>query len=131
MDPAEFLELTKLVSAGGTPQTEPFFRSAINRAYYAVHLGARELYLGRRKVSPNARGIISHRMMIRALKGSEMPSLGHKLDQLFEARLKADYDLRSTVLAPEVRSAVLLADLILRDLPNSVGREMTKAPKTT
>jgi uncharacterized protein (UPF0332 family) len=131
LDPSEFLELAKLVSAGGTPQTEPFFRSAISRAYYAVHLRARELYSGRRKVTPSAKGIISHRLMIRALKGSEMPSLGHKLDQLFEARLKADYDLRSTVLAPEVRSAVLLADLILRDLPNSVGREMTKAPKTT
>jgi uncharacterized protein (UPF0332 family) len=122
LDPSDFLELTKLVSTGGTPQTEPFFRSAVSRAYYAVHLGARELYLSRRKISPNSKGIISHRMMIRALKGSELPGLGHKLDQLLDARLTADYDLRSLVLDPELRNAVVLADLILKDLPLSVGK---------
>ena len=121
MKPADFLELTKLVASQGTPQSEPYFRSGVSRAYYAAHLSARELYLGRRKVTPNSKGIVTHRMMIRALKGSLLPGLGHQLDQLLDARIVADYDLRAVVQNPDLQNAIFLANLILKDLPNSVS----------
>jgi uncharacterized protein (UPF0332 family) len=119
--PDGFLEVTQLVSTGASPQTEPFFRSAISRAYYAAHLSARELYLGRRKISPNSRGIVTHRMMIRALKGSRLPGLGHQLDQLLDARIEADYDLRASIQSNELQAAVTIVARILQGLPASTG----------
>jgi uncharacterized protein (UPF0332 family) len=121
MRPDEFIDLSNLVVGAGTPQTEPFFRSAVSRAYYAAHLTARELYLGRRKITPNASGIVTHRMMIRALKGSKLPGLGHQLDQLLDARLDADYNLKIVISGSELQTAMTIAQLILSDLPRSIG----------
>ena len=124
----EFLNVTKLVASKSTPQTEPFFRSAISRAYYAAHLSARELYLTGRKISPNANGIVTHRMMIRALKGSELPGLGHQLDQLLDQRITADYNLRTALAESDVLAAIAVADRIITELPNS-ARKLRSAPK--
>ena len=89
LDPADFLaQAPLLMEAGG----EAGYRSAINRAYYACHLAARDRLFGLDAARWGDRGRPSHRAVIRALL--RFPSMGdaaEQLDRLRRAREIADY----------------------------------------
>ena len=90
LDPAEFLaHASLLMEAGG----EAGYRSAINRAYYACHLMARDRLFGldaARWEPPPRRP--SHRAVVRALLRSlPMSDAADQLERLRQAREIADY----------------------------------------
>lgn len=90
LDPAEFLaHASLLVDVGG----EAGYRSAINRAYYACHLVARDRLFGLDAVRwepPTRRP--SHRAVVRALQRSlPMSDAADQLERLRQAREIADY----------------------------------------
>ena len=66
LDPADFLaQAPLLMEAGG----EAGYRSAVNRAYYACHLMARDRLFGLDAAQWGDRGRPSHRAVVRALRG--------------------------------------------------------------
>ena len=90
LDPADFLaQAPLLMEAGG----EAGYRSAINRAYYACHLAARDrlfgldaAQLGGRRRRP------SHRAVVGALmRRPSMRDVAYNLDRLRQTREIADY----------------------------------------
>ena len=90
LDPAEFLaHASLLMEVGG----EAGCRSAINRAYYACHLMARDHLFGldaARWEPPPRRP--SHRAVVRALwRRSSTANAAQNLERLREAREIADY----------------------------------------
>ena len=90
LDPAEFLvHASLLMEAGG----EAGYRSAINRAYYACHLMARDRLFGldaARWEPPPRRP--SHRAVIRFLRRSPSTrNAAHSLELLRRTREIADY----------------------------------------
>lgn len=80
-DPRLFLALAKQL---GASRDEEALRSAVNRAYYAVFLIARD----RLRVS----GKNSHGDVIKAAQQAHKPT-GDQLSTLFGLRVLADYDL--------------------------------------
>ena len=90
LDPAEFLaQAPLLVDAGG----EAGYRSAINRAYYACHLMARDRLFGLDAAQWGGRGgRPSHRAVVRALLGRpSMRDAARSLEHLRQTREVADY----------------------------------------
>ena len=89
LDPADFLaQAPLLMEAGG----EAGYRSAINRAYYACHLMARDRLFGLDAAQRGDRGRPSHRAVIRALQS--FPSMRDPAEQpnrLRKTREIADY----------------------------------------
>ena len=88
LDPSDFLALAPLLmEAGG----EAGYRSAINRAYYACHLAARDRLFGPDAAQWGGRGgRPSHRAVVRALLGRpSMRDVAYNLDRLM--RETADY----------------------------------------
>ena len=90
LDPADFLaQAPLLMDAGG----EAGYRSAINRAYYACHLMARDRLFGLDAAQWEDTGRRpSHRAIVRALL--RFPSMGdaaEQLDRLRQTREIADY----------------------------------------
>ena len=90
LDPADFLaQAPLLMEAGG----EASYRSAINRAYYACHLMARDRLFGLDAAQWGGRGRRpSHRAVVRALlRFSLMVDAAEQLDRLRKTREIADY----------------------------------------
>ena len=86
------------MEAGG----EAGYRSAINRAYYACHLMARDRLFGIDAAQWGGPGRPSHRAVVRALRRRpSMHGAAHNLEQLRQTREVADY-VRDA-LHPEVR----------------------------
>jgi len=103
-----------------SPKSEPFFRTAVGRAYYAAHLSARELLLAKkRRVARGSRGQVTHPGVIDALRSGPNPGVGDKLHQLGKLRERADYDLGTPVGLPEAQAAKLLVREILSKLNNA------------
>ena len=89
LDPADFLaQAPLLMEAGG----EAGYRSAINRAYYACHLMARDRLFGLDATQRGERGRPSHRAVVRALmRRPLMRDVAYNLDRLRKTREIADY----------------------------------------
>ena len=89
IDPAEFLaQAPLLMEAGG----EAGYRSAINRAYYACHLAARDRLFGLDAAQWEGVGRPSHRAVVRALlRFPLMVDAAEQLDRLRKTREIADY----------------------------------------
>ena len=89
LDPADFLaQAPLLMEAGG----EAGYRSAINRAYYACHLAARDRLFGLDAAQRGDRGMPSHRAVIRALQSfPSMRDPAEQLNRLRKTREIADY----------------------------------------
>ena len=89
LDPADFLaQASLLMDAGG----EAGYRSAINRAYYACHLAARDRLFGLDAAQWGDRGRPWNRAVIRALQ--RFPSMrdpAKQLNRLRKTREIADY----------------------------------------
>ena len=89
LDPAGFLaQAPLLMEAGG----EAGYRSAINRAYYACHLAARDCLFEIDAAQWGGPGRPSHRAVVRSLR--RLPSMGdasEQLERLRKAREIADY----------------------------------------
>ena len=101
LDPADFLaQAPLLMEVGG----EAGYRSAVNRAYYACHLMARDRLFGLDAAQWEDTGRRpSHRAIVRALL--RFPSMGdaaEQLDRLRQTREIADY-VRDP-LHPEVQT---------------------------
>ena len=100
LDPADFLaQAPLLMDADG----EAGYRSAINRAYYACHLAARDRLFGLDAAQWGDRGRPSHRAVISALQ--RFPSMrdpAKQLNRLRKTREIADY-VRDDA-HPEVRA---------------------------
>ena len=90
LDPRGLLALAELLAAIGT---EEAYRSAINRAYYACHLLARDLLFGLDAVLLGAGSRRpSHLAVIDALRGRVSPvDIANDLRDLKRAREVADY----------------------------------------
>ena len=99
LDPADFLaQAPLLMEAGG----EAGYRSAINRAYYACHLMARDRLFGLDASQWGGPGRPSHRAVVRALrKRPSMRDAAQNLERLRRTREVADY-VRDA-LHPEAR----------------------------
>ena len=89
LDPADFLaQAPLLMEADG----EAGYRSAINRAYYACHLAARDRLFGLDAAQWGDRRRPSHRAVIRALmRRPSMRDVAYNLDRLRKTREIADY----------------------------------------
>ena len=90
LDPAEFLaQAPLLMEAGG----EAGYRSAINRAYYACHLMARDRLFGLDAAQWEGAGRRpSHRAVVRALRGRPSTrGVARSLNRLRKTREVADY----------------------------------------
>ena len=90
LDPAEFLaQAPSLMEAGG----EAGYRSAINRAYYACHLIARDRLFGLDAAQWEGSGKRpSHRAVVRTLLGHPLThDVAHSLEHLRQTREVADY----------------------------------------
>ena len=89
LDPADFLaHAPLLMEAGG----EAGYRSAINRAYYASHLMARDRLFGVDAARWGGPGRPSHRAVVRALwRLPLMADAADQLERLRRTREVADY----------------------------------------
>ena len=89
LDPSDFLaQAPLLMEAGG----EAGYRSAINRAYYACHLMARDRLFGLDAAQRGERRRPSHRAVVRALMSRPlMRDIAYNLDRLRKTREIADY----------------------------------------
>lgn len=98
-DPEDFLDLA--VSLASEPG-EAERRSAISRAYYAVHLHARETLVTTGEINPTKTGT-DHAVVISKLR-ARGGALGDQVDWLRVRRNRADYRLGSPVAnqAPNV-----------------------------
>ena len=103
-DPRDFLELA---GALATAPDESEQRTAISRAYYAVHLYAREQLVARGQMTPTKTGR-DHRLVIKALRVHRV-SDGNKVDKLRKWRTKADYRLGAQITPAKAQQAVAIA----------------------
>jgi uncharacterized protein (UPF0332 family) len=115
--PETFQTVVDHVLDPATPKSEPFYRTAVGRAYYAAHLASREFLLTKKKVGRNRRGQVSHIDVIDVLRAGPIPGVGDKLHQLGKLRESADYDLSATLQLHDVEVAKLLVTEILAKLP--------------
>ena len=125
LDPADFLaQAPLLVDAGG----EAGYRSAINRAYYACHLMARDRLFGLDAAQWGGTGRRpSHRAVIRVLRGRpSMRDAARSLEHLRQTREVADY-IRDDA-HPEAQSAVQSARRVR--LARSGANLLSCAPAT-
>ena len=107
LDPADFLaQAPLLMEAGG----EAGYRSAINRAYYACHLMARDRLFGIDAAQWGGPGRPSHRAVVRALRRRpSMHGAAQNLEQLRRTREVADY-IRDP-LHPEAQGLFMKQDV--------------------
>ena len=89
LDPADFLaQAPLLMEADG----EAGYRSAVNRAYYACHLAARDRLFGLDASQWGGPGRPSHRAVVRALwRLPSMVKAADQLERLRRTREVADY----------------------------------------
>jgi uncharacterized protein (UPF0332 family) len=105
--PREFLDLAAwLVQKDAASQAE--LRTSLSRAYYAVHLHAREKLTAARKIYPTRTGA-DHQLVIEALRRAGGPC-GDQVDRLRVQRARADYNLSSTISAGQAKQMITLAE---------------------
>lgn len=104
-DPRDFLTLAQNV-AGSPTAGEAELRTAVSRAYYAVHLHARETLSAANQVQSTKSGA-DHEIVISKLR-SRGGSLGDQVDWLRVRRNRADYRLGSPV-ASQAQQIVAVA----------------------
>ena len=95
-DPRDFLSLAENLASASTAN-EADLRTAISRAYYAVHLRARETLFAAGQLQ-GTKSQADHRTVISKLR-SRGGSLGDQVDWLRVRRNRADYRLGSPVAA--------------------------------
>ena len=104
-DPHEFLTLAEQPLTGTA--TEGAVRTAASRAYYAVHLRARQSLSARRLMSPTGTGE-DHMLVITTLR-SPVRAEGDIVDSLRRLRIRSDYRIEQPISAAEAGRAVSLA----------------------
>ena len=95
-DPQDFLSLAQNLTSAPTA-SEAELRTAISRAYYAVHLRARETLIAAGQMQ-STKNRADHEIVISKLR-SRGGSLGDQVDWLRVRRIRADYRLGSPVAA--------------------------------
>ena len=95
-DPRDFLSLAENLASASTAN-EADLRTAISRAYYAVHLRARETLVAADQMQSTKSGA-DHEIVISKLR-RRGGSLGDQVDWLRVRRIRADYRLGSPVAA--------------------------------
>jgi hypothetical protein len=104
VDGRDFLPVAQELAAG---TTEPHWRAAVGRAYYALFLEAREALL-RWGVAPpprqNAHPFV--RLKFTYATDPDLQRIGDALDQLIQWRNQADYNLASAALFASNANAV-------------------------
>ncbi len=104
-DPQDFLTLAQ-TTVGSATANEAELRTAISRAYYAVHLHARETLSAASHMQSTKSGA-DHGIVISKLR-SRGGSLGDQVDWLRVRRHRADYRLGSPV-ASQAQQIVTVA----------------------
>ena len=104
-DPREFLTLAEQLLTGTA--TEGAIRTAASRAYYAVHLRARQSLASRRLMTPTHTGE-DHMLVIATLR-SRGGAEGDIIDSLRRLRIQSDYRIEQAITAVEASRAVGLA----------------------
>lgn len=99
-NPRDFLSFAQNLVVGTGGEAE--LRAAISRAYYAVHLQARE------NLGLDDEHRPSHLLVITTLR-SRGGVAGEVVDALFKLRIIADYRLRTRVTATQAQRALELA----------------------
>ena len=95
-DPQDFLSLAQNLTNTSTAN-EAELRTAVSRAYYAVHLRARETLVAAGQMKSTNSGA-DHGIVISKLR-NRGGSLGDQVDWLRVRRIRADYRLGSPVAA--------------------------------
>lgn len=103
-DPRDFLVLAGELA---TAPDESKQRTAMSRAYYAVHLYAREQLVARDEMTPTSTRR-DHMLVIKALR-VRGASDGDKVDKLRRWRIKADYRLGAQITSSRAQQAVAIA----------------------
>ena len=91
---------------------EEYQRSAVGRYYYACYLIARDIYNKKKNRKPGEK--IPHTFLIDHFKNSSNKTeknIGESLDELFDYRKKADYDLKFDL--KKVKTAKKLSEELL------------------
>ena len=112
-DPNEFVELARRLIASANP-SQAELRTSVSRAYYAVHLRAREQLVSAGKIVRTRTGE-EHRLVIEALRSAGR-SEGDQIDSLRIQRRRADYEINQTISLTDARLAVALATAIYASL---------------
>lgn len=84
-DPLDFLALAQSLASPGAPECE--LRTAVGRSYYALFLVARD------KMRVRQRNKVHSETITRLRKVKGYRSIADELDELFELRKVADYEL--------------------------------------
>lgn len=109
-DPIALLDVARQIAGRDAPE-ESHFRSAINRAYFGVHLKASwgleaaELYVPRKDGT-------DHGKVIEVLRRRRR-SAGDRLDTLRRVRDRADYTLDQPITPQDWQEAEHLADRVV------------------
>ena len=107
-DPQDFLYLAQKFTSASTAN-EAELRTAISRAYYAVHLRAREMLIAAGQMQSTNSGA-DHKIVISELR-NRGGSLGDQVDWLRVRRNRADYRLGSPV-AGKAQNIVTVAQAV-------------------
>ena len=107
-NPQDFLALARtLVNNSSSGEAE--LRSAVSRAYYAVHLEARERLIAAGQMVATKSGA-DHDIVVSRLR-SRGGSVGDQVDWLRVRRIRADYRLESPV-ATQAQQIVAVAQAV-------------------
>lgn len=105
-DPRDFLDLAEALVAR-SDATEADLRTAISRAYYALHLRARQRLIERGRMQSTGTGL-DHQIVIESLRAGG-GSQGDQGDAVRTERNIADYDIETEVIPATARRVVNLA----------------------
>lgn len=105
-DPFTFLTLAEALLTTNDP-TEAQLRTAISRAYYALHLRARERLIDRGRMESTGTGL-DHQIVIETLRAAGGAE-GDQLDAVRSERSIADYDLETEVVPATARRVITIA----------------------
>ncbi|ADU96180.1 hypothetical protein [Thermovibrio ammonificans] len=121
-DPKEFIELARELAKAGSPEAK--LRSAISRAYYGCFLIAREKLaacLSNKELKRLHSGE-AHALVIKTLLFSEnarLRAMGNMLWELRGSRNDSDYNLNLTLSPKASATAVLLGEMLYREIEKS------------
>jgi len=110
-DPKDFLDFATALAVD-SELSEAEYRSAISRAYYAVHLHARQQLTAQgRLVAAGARR--DHGSVIDALRAVNR-TIEDQVDRLRVERNRSDYDLEAEIDHRDALAAITLAQSVWR-----------------